>query len=176
MQRLILLRHAKTEPWSEGIDDHGRALTERGKSDAALISTELKRRGWSVHQALVSTARRARETWRVVSDIYSQATLQLEDDLYLAGPDMIRDVIARHSGDGTLLVIGHNPGLHEAACDFARPQGRAKPELMRRLFERFPTGCAALFEANGDGCDDPSDMVLVDVIRPKDLRPGDDDD
>ena len=26
MQRLILMRHAKTEPWSEGIDDHARAL------------------------------------------------------------------------------------------------------------------------------------------------------
>jgi len=170
MHRLILLRHAKTEPWSEGIDDHARALTDRGKSDAALIAKELKRRGWDIEVALVSTARRARETWRVVSDIHSDSEARLEDDLYLAGPELIGDVIARHPGDRTMVVIGHNPGLHEAACDYGRQPRDGKASLIQRLFETFPTGCAALFEASDTGVSDPADLVLVDVIQPKDLR------
>ena len=59
MKRLILMRHAKTEPFGEGIDDFGRALTEQGHSDAARIAEELVALGWSPERILVSTARRA---------------------------------------------------------------------------------------------------------------------
>ena len=41
MKRLILMRHAKTEPWGEGVDDFSRALTPRGKEDAQRMAEEL---------------------------------------------------------------------------------------------------------------------------------------
>ena len=47
MKRLILMRHAKTEPWSEGIDDFGRALTPLGHSDARRMAEELVALSWS---------------------------------------------------------------------------------------------------------------------------------
>ena len=58
MKRLILMRPAKTEPWSEGIADHARALTPVGHEAAAAMAAMLKSEGWSPQKAIVSTARR----------------------------------------------------------------------------------------------------------------------
>ena len=70
MKRLILMRHAKTETWTEGLDDFGRALTDRGHEDAARMAQELVDMGWSPERILVSTARRARETCSDVARIF----------------------------------------------------------------------------------------------------------
>ncbi|MEO0466571.1 MAG: histidine phosphatase family protein [Pseudomonadota bacterium] len=168
MNRLILMRHAKTEPWSESADDHARALTDRGVADAGLIGLELKRRSWMVDQALVSTARRARETWRVLGDIWPRASMVLEDDLYLAGPETLSEVLRRHGTGGTVLLVAHNPGLHEAACDIARASGAEGTPVFRKLVEKFPTGCAAFFEVSQKGPD--TVYALEDVLHPLELR------
>ena len=47
MQRLILMRHAKTEPWSEGIDDHARALLPVGHDAAIAMANALDAEGWA---------------------------------------------------------------------------------------------------------------------------------
>ena len=70
MQRLILMRHAKTEPWTEGIDDHARALTPVGHEAAAAMASALKAEGWVPEKAIISTARRTRETWVHLSDVF----------------------------------------------------------------------------------------------------------
>ena len=168
MHRLILLRHAKTEPWSDSLDDHSRGLTLRGKADAALMANEFLSRGWRIDAGLVSTARRARETWRIVLDSVATADTHLEDDLYLAGPELIQDVMGRHPSPGTLCVVGHNPGLHEAACELARQCADVSSDLMRRLVDTYPTGCASLFQREGE-----TRLRLIDVIHPKQLRPAD---
>ena len=60
MKRLILMRHAKTEPWDELIDDHGRALTDVGHQAADVICAALQTSGWAPDKAVVSSARRTR--------------------------------------------------------------------------------------------------------------------
>jgi phosphohistidine phosphatase len=35
-----------------------------------------------------------------------------------------------------VLVVGHNPGIHELACSLAEPRG----ELYQQLLETYPTG------------------------------------
>ena len=170
MKRLILMRHAKTEPWHEGVDDHGRALIERGIKDATAIGAELDARGWRPDSAMVSTARRARETWRHASASWPDLPVTLDDALYLAAPQTIESVLSAATLAGTLILIGHNPGLHEFACILDRrgPPGNAYAH--DRLFEKFPTGCAALFEAGEEAAYHSSAFRLVDVIRPKDLE------
>ena len=170
MNRLILMRHAKTEAWHEGIDDHGRALIARGHTDATAIGQELSSMGWVPGTALVSTARRARETWGRASAGWPAVNLQFDETLYLAAPQTLESVLSSmDTPRGTLLVIGHNPGIHEFACILARQAGHQNDYAMSRLFEKFPTGCVALFDAGEERSWHPSAFRLVDVIRPKDL-------
>ena len=53
MQKLILIRHAKTEPYAETGTDESRKLTERGHEDAQAISIQLKSMGLSLELVIV---------------------------------------------------------------------------------------------------------------------------
>lgn len=173
MKRLILQRHAKTEPWYEGVDDHGRALTERGRKDAVFVAQALQEEGWTPDLVIISTARRARETWAGAVSVFQQAKYTLEDDLYLAGSAAIESVIRAYDGSDTLMLIGHNPGFQDYAREIQQIAGSLDHQAALRLSEKFPTGCAALFEADEDGAFEKSQFKLVDVIRAKDLREDD---
>ncbi len=177
MKRLILLRHAKTEPWYEGVDDQARALTGRGHADSLSVARELQRIGWAPDHVMVSTARRARETWQEMQAVFPDAASEAVERLYLAGIDAIERELSDRPAQGTVLVIGHNPGLQDFACHVARASGSAFGEAARLLFERFPTACAALFEGGDEGAFEPARFILSDVIRAKSLREaGDEDD
>ena len=63
MKQLILFRHAKTEPYAETGTDESRKLTDRGHSDAQIIASQLKALKVEPSYALVSSARRTRETF-----------------------------------------------------------------------------------------------------------------
>lgn len=169
MKRLILMRHAKTEPWSEGIDDHARALTPVGHEAAPAMARALKAEGWSPQRAIVSTARRTRETWTHLSNAFSACELSLEDDLYLAGERGIADLISEHDAVGTLIVIGHNPGLHDLALSILRAAGSLDHQAAIRIAAKLPTGAAVLFEAEEDGAFVPAHFRLRNFIKPKDL-------
>ncbi len=173
MKRLILQRHAKTEPWYEGVDDHGRALLERGRHDAVLMAEELLSLDWVPDLALVSTARRARETWAGAVTVFPATEYRLDEGLYLAGAGGLESFVSANDGAGTLIIIGHNPGIHDFALSILREAGSHDHQAALRLTEKFPTGCAALFEAEEDGPFIPPHFKLVDVIRPKELRPTD---
>ena len=170
MKRLILMRHAKTEPWGEGIDDHGRALTERGIVDAARMATELKAMGWSPDQILVSTARRARETCSEVAKVFEGERVRPMESLYLSGVRGLLDAVSENDGAETLMLIGHNPGLHDFALSLYRESGSLDHQASLRLVEKFPTSCVALFESDEDEPFLPVHFRLADVLRAKDLR------
>ena len=169
MKRLILMRHAKTEPWTEGIDDHARALTTVGHEAAKAMAQALKREGWSPKKAIISTARRTRETWAHLSDVFGACDHMLEDDLYLAGERGISDIISDQDGVQTLMIVGHNPGLHDLALNIMREAGSTDHRAAIRLSAKLPTGAVVLFEAEEDGAFEPVHFKLQNMIRPKDL-------
>lgn len=169
MQRLILMRHAKTERWSEGIDDHARALTPTGHEAALKMAQTLKAEGWSPERALVSTARRTRETWAHLASVFGTCDMALEDDLYLAGERGIADLIADNDGAKTLIVIGHNPGLHDLSLSIFREAGSVDHQAAIRVAAKLPTGAAVMFEAEEDGAFVPAHFRLRNFIKPKDL-------
>ncbi|MAM06311.1 MULTISPECIES: SixA phosphatase family protein [Hyphomonas] len=173
MKRLILMRHAKTEPWAEGIDDFSRALTERGKEDAKRMAEELVAIGWSPERILVSTARRARETCSEVAKIVEGEKVRPMENLYLTGVRGLTEAICHNDGAGTLMVIGHNPGLHDFAMEILREAGSQDHQESVRLIEKFPTSCCALFESEQDGAFLPVHFKLTQILRAKDLREAD---
>jgi phosphohistidine phosphatase len=175
MKRLILMRHAKTEPWSEGIDDFGRALTPLGHADAKRMAEELVSLGWSPERILVSSARRARETCSEVAAVVVGEKVRPMESLYLTGVRGLAEAVTQNDGAETLMVIGHNPGLHDFALSILREGGAADHQASVRLTEKFPTSCAALFVAETSGGFVPANFKLAKVLRAKDFRDGDAD-
>ncbi len=173
MKRLILMRHAKTEAWAEGIDDFGRALTDQGHADARRVAEEIVKLGWSPERILVSTARRARETCSEVAKVVEGERVRPMEALYLSGMRGIADAVRQNDGASTLMVIGHNPGLHDFALSLLREGGSHDHVGAERLTEKFPTACAALFESDDDGAFLPVHFKLADVMRPRDFREAD---
>lgn len=169
MQRLILMRHAKTEPWTEGIDDHARALTPVGHDAAAAMAAALRAEGWSPEKAIVSTARRTRETWVHLSMVFGTCDMTLEEDLYLAGERGVSEMIAENDGARTIIIISHNPGLHDLALSILRAAGSYDHQAAIRIAAKLPTGAAVLFEAEEDGAFVPAHFKLRNFIKPKDL-------
>jgi phosphohistidine phosphatase len=169
MKRLILMRHAKTENWTEGVDDHARALTPSGHEAAAAMAVTLRTEGWTPERAVVSTARRTRETWKHLSSAFEGAEVKIEDELYLAGERGIMDFISDNDGAKTLMIVGHNPGLHDLAVRLVREAGSTDHQAAMRVAAKMPTGAAALFEAAEDGAFLPTQFRLQNFIRPKDV-------
>ncbi|MAN74401.1 MAG: hypothetical protein CME85_03490 [Henriciella sp.] len=170
MRRLILLRHAKTEIWHEGLSDRDRKLVERGHQDAETVAAQLDAIGWAPDHALVSTARRTRETWRHVHEVFPACDVKLSDSLYLASVPTLTDLVAQAANAcSTLIVIGHNPGLHDLAVAIMRKSGASDPRVARKLEEKLPTGTAVLFESDEDETFIPVHFRMTGWVRRKAL-------
>jgi phosphohistidine phosphatase len=145
MRRLLLLRHAKAERSGPGGRDETRPLTVRGLADAAKVGAYLARHRLIPELALISSAARTRETWQQAAAAFGSAPpAQFEERLYGAAPEMILQVIREATSEAaTVLVIGHNPGLHEAAITLV---AAGDIEARQRLNEEFPTSALAVIE------------------------------
>jgi phosphohistidine phosphatase len=144
MLKLILLRHAKAEPGRPRMADHDRSLAERGIGDASLAGKWLGHSDLLPDLTVCSTARRTRETWRLVSEVLGAVVaVQFEAAIYEATAARLLTVIRRVPVTArTLLVIGHNPGLQDLAADLVRD---AEPEAAERMAQKFPTSGIAVF-------------------------------
>lgn len=169
MKRLILMRHAKTEAWVHGVDDFARALLPTGHDAAFRMAAMLSEKPWTPDHILVSSARRTRETCKYMTDVFHAAKVTVWEDLYLAGERGIRELISSKDDAETLMVIGHNPGLHDLALTLTREHGTKDHQAAITLSAKMPTGAAAIFDADEDGSFDRSRFALSAFIRPKDL-------
>jgi phosphohistidine phosphatase len=116
MRRLMLLRHAKTERPEPGKHDRDRKLTKRGRSDAAAIGAYMVHDGLVPDLVLVSPAKRAEETWGILSAAFApEVRVVCDERIYDASPATLIAVIGETHQAQSLLVVGHNPGLHEIA-------------------------------------------------------------
>lgn len=148
MDRLILMRHAKAERRSAG-GDFERALTEGGRADAAIMGQVLAREGIVPDLALVSAARRTAQTWEAMAAAFPEARLEARRDLYNAGPLALLEA-AEDAGARTVLVVAHNPGVHELVVHLL-VDGGAGGAVISRAASRFPTATAAAFLIDAAG-------------------------
>ena len=146
--RLMLLRHAKSEKAEPGKRDRERRLAARGHTDAEQIGAYLERHALVPDLAVVSSAERTRETWRRVgAALSSTPPVHFEDRLYDARTDGILDVI-RETAPGTrcLLLVAHNPGLHDLARLLI---ASGDTEARERLNEGLPTSGLVVIDFAG---------------------------
>jgi phosphohistidine phosphatase len=121
MRRLMLLRHARTENDAPGGSDQDRRLDERGRVDAAELGSWMAAHPPFPDAVKVSPATRSVQTWDIVWEKIKAAApppaVGHVAALYGADPVALLHVVhAAAAGDPQrLLLVGHNPGMHEAA-------------------------------------------------------------
>ena len=147
MKTLILMRHAKSSWKDRTLDDHDRPLKKRGRKAAPVMARWLEERGLVPDVVLCSSARRTCETLeRMRAAAPSLPEPRVSRGLYEAGPAALLGAVqALPASCGTVLLIGHQPGLGELLRLLA---GRLRSAELRRAFEKFPTAAAAVLEAN----------------------------
>jgi phosphohistidine phosphatase len=175
MRRLMLLRHAKTEHDAPSGRDQDRRLDDRGRRDAAEIGGWIGRHPPFPGLALVSPAVRAHQTWEIaweaMKDLAPQPQVELLPELYGAGPKQLLQAIraASTADPRRLLVVGHNPGMHELALALA---GSGDAARRKALTDNLPTSGLAVFDF---AVDDWADVAfhqgkLVLFVSPKMLK------
>lgn len=168
MTELWLLRHAKAVPEDEG-PDRDRALAPKGEAAMRQIAAWAAKEKLAPRLVLCSSAARTRQTLALLEPVLAgRPEIKFEDGLYLADAERmlirLRRVPARCE---SVLVIGHNPGLHELAILLMRP-GAGGPG--RRLARGMPTGALAGFALKEPwGALDPGTARLTHYVTPKQL-------
>ncbi len=174
MRRLILLRHAKSDR-PAGVDDHDRPLNPRGREAAPRMGAYIAEAGLRPDHVLVSSATRTLETWDAVRIPLDGNPGETVPALYECGAEQIFDVVRRAPDHaGTLLVVGHNPGLQ----DFAMEAVGSGPKAERkRLATQFPTAALAVIDFESERWADiaPGAGRLERFVKPKDLGADDED-
>lgn len=168
MKTLILLRHAKSSWDDSALDDHDRPLAGRGRRAAPAIAAHLADSGYIPDLVLCSTAARTRETLDLASEHLGGPPVEYDTSLYLAGPGRLLRNVRDADDVDTLMVVGHNPGIHTFAlglCD------RTVDAELRPLERKFPTAAVAVIEFDTESWDEIGQGTgrLVHFMRPKDL-------
>jgi phosphohistidine phosphatase len=150
MRRLLLLRHAKTEPDAPSGRDQDRRLDHRGHKDAAQIGAWIADHPPAPDMVLVSPAVRARQTWEIAWESMQGRVeppqVEFVPELYGADPAELLDAIRTATipaAPKTLMLVGHNPGMHEAALMLT---GGGDPAAAEALADNLPTSGLAIFD------------------------------
>ena len=171
MKTLTLLRHAKSD-WDDPIQrDFDRPLNGRGRRAARTVGREMKRLGLRFDLCIASPAVRVRETLAEVEAAFGPLQPRFDQRIYLADPDDLLDLIrAAPEEAGSLLLVGHNPGLEMLVLSLAAPG--ASP-LLGEVEAKYPTATLAELSLPADRWADttPGRAQLLRFLRPRDLDP-----
>lgn len=167
MRQLILMRHGDAERPAPGLADVERTLTAEGRAEARAVAGALAKAGFAPDVALISAARRTMQTWEAAAPAFKGATMQAEPGLYAASAGRLLQAVREAPQAETLMLVGHNPGLHQLAFHLAQRAG-AKGEAMERLERGLSTGSAAVFEIGEEG-----PVALAGLFRAKNFRSDD---
>lgn len=167
---LILLRHAKSSWNHPGLEDFDRPLNRRGERAAGVVGLFLKQEGIAPDLVLCSPAARTRRTWDAIrSSLPRSTTFEEAPDIYEAGIGQLYKALSGIGDDaGTVLMIGHNPGLERLAASLCQGQ---TGEHMERVLGKFPTGALAFIDLNIDAWSAiaPGTGALLRFVTPKEL-------
>ncbi|MFE5535984.1 SixA phosphatase family protein [Streptomyces sp. NPDC056519] len=165
-RRLVILRHAKSA-WPDGVPDHDRPLGPRGLRDAPAAGRLLAGSFGVPDLVLCSPARRARDTWDLAAaEMDRVPPVRHDPRLYAADARDLLDIAREVPPDvGTLLLVGHNPGLEELLLLVA---GAAVGDALERVRTKFPTSAVAVLRLQGPWSGlGPGAALLTDLAVPR---------
>ena len=143
MRTLIFLRHAKSSWALPGVDDFDRPLNERGNKAAPKMANWLISKSIKPDVIICSSAKRTSETLAHIQPAFDQSTATImEPNLYLASSErLFESAAALDDTVQTAMLLGHNPGMHDAALSALTAANRRESGEMR---SRFPTCACAI--------------------------------
>lgn len=133
MKRLWILRHTKSSWDQPGLADHDRPLAPRGEKAGRRIARWAETNDVRPDLVICSTAVRAQATLELVRPGLGHPAERVDRRLYHASVDDVLELVAAEDDAlAGILLIGHNPTLHELAMVLAPPGP-----------DTFPTGALA---------------------------------
>lgn len=172
MKQIFLMRHAKAVPTVDGLEDFDRPLSDKGRIAADLMGRYVASLAIRPSYVACSSALRTRQTWEIIASYLPEDQPMLfEDSLYLASGLALSYRLRELSNRaGSVLVIGHNPGLAELALAMSG-DGSAEEDL-RLLSQGMPTASFAciLSEAGFWQDIDRAPSQLLGFVRPRDVE------
>jgi phosphohistidine phosphatase len=167
---ITVVRHAKAVPPLSGESDFDRVLAQRGRSQCERLRAwasdpdELGRFGPTT--ALVSAAARTRETFvRAFEGTALVARTHFSEQIYngrrdVAGEDLLANLAAIDPMTTSLLVVGHNPTVHELMFLIAADL----PAALRD--HHYPLGGAFVLAINDDRVIEQKRYEVVATYNP----------
>jgi phosphohistidine phosphatase len=157
---LHLLRHLKSSWDDPSLADVDRPLAPRGRKAGKKLARHLRKTDVRPELVLCSPAVRTRQTLAAVEAALGAPEVSFDEDLYGASEEELLDALRRVEPErGSVLVIGHNPGLEDLA--FA---------LTGKAQEKFPTGALATLSFACDWADlEPGVCELAAYVVPREL-------
>ncbi|MDR2347041.1 MAG: histidine phosphatase family protein [Bifidobacteriaceae bacterium] len=145
---LVLVRHAKAGG-GDGGGDVDRPLTELGLEQCRIVARELGGLGLIPDVALVSKARRAKQTFETMAAGAGWAVEpQVLDSLYSGYVDEILALIRQCDPEAkTVMVFGHEPAMSATGYKLAGPG--SDPGAVTRVRRGLPTTGLAVIEVAG---------------------------
>lgn len=170
MSRLYLLRHAVAAWPQPGMRDFDRPLEPNGLEDARRLGGVMADRRFLPDRVLCSTALRARQTWgelaKGLGDDPDRATYL--DELYHSDIGTYSELITEGAGNGSLLVVGHNPMMEDVALAFS---AEGEQDAKRALRAGFAACGLAIIDMDGPIERARPDMGYLRMfLRPQDLN------
>src|SRR6478752_2548433 len=147
MKRLFLLRHAKAQPADGSTEDFDRTLLLSGMQDASAMARYLRKGDHRLDLILCSASAGTTQTAELVlHELETQ--VEYRDNLYLADASkLLAAVRGAPAAVTNLMLVGHNPGMENAATLLAREPVRRKERARHdALEEKFPTCALAILD------------------------------
>lgn len=160
------MRHAKSDRAAAGGGDFVRPLNARGARDAPRIGCWLKAEGHVPDRIVSSPAARAYQTALHVATAldFDPAAIVWEPQIYEADLSDLLEVLRRHDpGRGTLLLVGHNPGLEDLLCHLCQPLPRTGDNKL------LTTAAVAVLRCAGRSWEQGKASLLAHA-RPRELE------
>ena len=171
MLDLYIMRHAKSSWKDASLDDFHRPLNKRGRKALPVMAAWMKAHDIKPELALVSGARRTKESWKLLRQEGIKAKhKRVMQRLYHASSAEIFKVLRETDEPVTrVLVLGHNPGLQIFLKQLVTWQ---RDGAGGSFYRKFPTAALAHVQLNVYDWTDvaPGGGTLYRYATPKSLR------
>jgi phosphohistidine phosphatase len=168
VRTVILLRHAKSSRSDSTLPDIDRPLAPRGERASKKLAKYIRRQGIQPALVLCSPSLRTRQTLEAVeASLGKRCAVEVVPQLYAASEqELLEPLRALPERVSSVMLIGHNPGLHSLALVLAS-RGAELPQLE----EKFPTGALATLVVRSESWTalGPGEAELVDYVVPRQL-------
>lgn len=162
-RHLVLVRHATAAAHA---DDFERPLTSAGYHEASALGSWLAGFALPIDRVVLSPSRRTRQTWaEVATRLGTSIDAVVDERIYTSGAEVWLSILRETPDDVVaLVVVGHNPAVHELAMSLDDRTGTA--DARARMLRGLPPGGCVLLTVDAFSDLTYRTASVVDVFTP----------